>query len=301
MTHAEISAFIAVANLKSFLAAARLLNTNQSSVSQRVASLERALSATLFDRSTRSVSLSAEGERFMPYATRLLDAFADAHASTRAAQSATLRGHILPTMDPQPIQRALHQLMQSHPTIALDIQTSTGHEAIQGIQSRLFDFAILPPPDITGVRLRATTLLEIKEEVRPYVASGHALLKRRRLTLEQIGESGVPLVYITLWWKRPRQLRALIKAAAASCEMPAEVGVNWCTAGNGIMFLNAGYARRHIEAGILASLSIIDMPKTYRIMHLIKPRLTLLSEPLREFCAVVAKEAVGEGVEVRAG
>jgi DNA-binding transcriptional LysR family regulator len=298
MTHTEIATFVAVVQLKSFLSAARVLNVSQSTVSQRVAGLERSLGKVLFDRSTRSVELSLAGSRFMPHALRLLDAHADALASVAATQSTALKGHILPTIDPRPVQRAIVSLLQASPSLHIDIQTSTGHEAIQGIQNRLLDFALLPPPDIIGVRLRSTTMLSIKEEVLPFVSPLHDLAKRRKLTLGQLTQHRVPVAHLTLWWKRPRQLTQLLKAASTSSEMPVEVGVSWCQEGHGIMFLNAGYARRFVESGTLKPLVITDMPKTYRLMNLVKPRTAPVSTMLDDFCAVFAKEIAGDGVDV---
>ena len=44
----------------------------QSAVSTHLRQLEAALGTRLVERSTRSLALTAEGERFLPYAQRLL-------------------------------------------------------------------------------------------------------------------------------------------------------------------------------------------------------------------------------------
>jgi DNA-binding transcriptional LysR family regulator len=61
----ELEAVMAVARLGGFRAAAIELGTSATSVSNAVAGLEQRLGNRLFNRTTRSVSLSDAGERFV--------------------------------------------------------------------------------------------------------------------------------------------------------------------------------------------------------------------------------------------
>ncbi|NED85970.1 LysR family transcriptional regulator, partial [Streptomyces sp. SID11233] len=74
-------AFLAVADELHFTRAAARLYLAQQALSRDVRRLERELGAQLFVRSTRSVSLTPEGELLVPLARRLLDA----HDALRAA------------------------------------------------------------------------------------------------------------------------------------------------------------------------------------------------------------------------
>lgn len=67
----RLKAFLAVARTGSFTRAGSLLGTGQSSVSQSIASLEKKLGVTLFNRTRSEVSLTPEGMTFMEYAERL--------------------------------------------------------------------------------------------------------------------------------------------------------------------------------------------------------------------------------------
>jgi DNA-binding transcriptional LysR family regulator len=58
----QLSIFVAVAQASSFREAGRRLNLSSSAISQSVARLERALATRLFERSTRSVQLTPEGQ-----------------------------------------------------------------------------------------------------------------------------------------------------------------------------------------------------------------------------------------------
>ncbi|MGV3480996.1 MAG: LysR family transcriptional regulator [Sphingobium sp.] len=67
-----LSAFVAVADLRGFAAAARALGTSPPAITRAVAALERHLGVTLFHRSTRAVSLTDEGAALLDRARRIL-------------------------------------------------------------------------------------------------------------------------------------------------------------------------------------------------------------------------------------
>ncbi|KAF7598448.1 MAG: LysR family transcriptional regulator [Candidatus Dactylopiibacterium carminicum] len=69
----ELQTFLTVAELGSFSAAAKRLGLARSTVSQQVQTLEKALGLSLFHRTTRHVSLTADGERYAARAAVLVD------------------------------------------------------------------------------------------------------------------------------------------------------------------------------------------------------------------------------------
>src|SRR3984885_7400185 len=75
---AELSALSAVATRRSFRAAAAELGVSPSSLSHAVASMERRLGVRLFNRTTRSVSLTEAGEGFLARVQPALREIADA-------------------------------------------------------------------------------------------------------------------------------------------------------------------------------------------------------------------------------
>ena len=69
----DLRAFVAVAELASFRAAAEAIHLSQPALSRRVDKLEDALGVRLFDRDTRNVELTAVGRDFVRKARTLLD------------------------------------------------------------------------------------------------------------------------------------------------------------------------------------------------------------------------------------
>jgi DNA-binding transcriptional LysR family regulator len=74
----ELNAFIAVAETGGFSAAARRRGEAQSSVSKAIAALETRLGVALFNRSTRSVTLTDQGQRYYDRTKLLVEELDDA-------------------------------------------------------------------------------------------------------------------------------------------------------------------------------------------------------------------------------
>ncbi|WSJ91270.1 LysR family transcriptional regulator [Streptomyces sp. NBC_01304] len=85
-----LRAFAAVADELHFTRAAARLYVAQQALSRDVRRLERELGAELFVRSTRAVALTAEGERLLPYARRVLQAQDELHAAADGGSRALL-------------------------------------------------------------------------------------------------------------------------------------------------------------------------------------------------------------------
>src|SRR3954464_4809785 len=83
-----MTAFVAVADLQGFAAAARKLGLSASAITRLVASLEERLGARLLQRTTRSVMLTDVGARYLERARRIL---ADVDEAENAAEGERIR------------------------------------------------------------------------------------------------------------------------------------------------------------------------------------------------------------------
>ncbi|SIR61457.1 LysR family transcriptional regulator [Pseudacidovorax sp. RU35E] len=83
---AAMQTFIRVVETGSFSAVARELQATQSAVSKQVAALERSLGARLLSRTTRSLALTEEGERYFEQVRRLVAELAEAEGSLRQGE-----------------------------------------------------------------------------------------------------------------------------------------------------------------------------------------------------------------------
>ena len=73
MTLKQLEAFVRIANNKSFTLAAKELFITQPTVSAYINNLEEELGARLFDRTTKEVELSEEGDKIYLYAKEILE------------------------------------------------------------------------------------------------------------------------------------------------------------------------------------------------------------------------------------
>lgn len=105
-----MSAFVAVAELRGFAAGARRLGLSPPAVTRLVAALEERLSIRLLQRTTRSVTLTDAGARYLESARRILAAVDEAEGTARAERRAPMgrfvvaapnafgRSHVAPLM-----------------------------------------------------------------------------------------------------------------------------------------------------------------------------------------------------------
>ncbi|CAN5150830.1 LysR family transcriptional regulator [soil metagenome] len=85
---ATLAAFVKVAELRGFAPAARRLSLSPSAVTRLVAALEEHLGVRLLQRTTRLVTPTDEGERYLLQARRILAELDEADASLQATRAA---------------------------------------------------------------------------------------------------------------------------------------------------------------------------------------------------------------------
>lgn len=117
-----LNAFVQVAHTHSFVAAGRVLGVTASAVGKSVARLEERLGVRLFHRSTRSVTLTAEGELFLQRSRRILREIEEAEAELSQVSQAP-RGRLkvsLPLVG-HPFLPVLADFKQAYPDVELDL------------------------------------------------------------------------------------------------------------------------------------------------------------------------------------
>ncbi|MCA3823310.1 MAG: LysR family transcriptional regulator, partial [Burkholderia sp.] len=117
--------FVQVAETRSFVAAGRALGLSASAIGKRIARLEARLNVRLFHRSTRSITLTAEGARFLERCRRVI-AEIDAAEQELTHSAEAPRGRLrvsLPTIGTL-LLPVLADFMAAYPEIELDIDFS---------------------------------------------------------------------------------------------------------------------------------------------------------------------------------
>lgn len=151
----SFTVFVQVAEVRSFVAAGRLLGVSASAVGKSVARLEEKLGVRLFHRSTRSVTLTAEGTLFLQRSRRIL---AEIEAAEQELSQATTtpRGRLrvsLPLVSSL-VLPVLGDFMREYPEIELDLDFS---DRLVDVIEEGFD-AVIRTGDPTDSRLSARRL-----------------------------------------------------------------------------------------------------------------------------------------------
>jgi len=159
----ELTSFITVVEAGGFSAAARRLGDSQSGMSKSISALEKRLGVMLFNRSTRSVTLTDQGRKYYDRTKPLLEEMDEADGEltsstlevsglVRIAAPATFgRLHVLPLIP---------ELLSLHPKIRLDLSLS---DSVRDLVEDGIDLAIrvspVRDPDAVVKRVAGTSLV----------------------------------------------------------------------------------------------------------------------------------------------
>ncbi|NRF65963.1 LysR family transcriptional regulator [Aquincola sp. S2] len=123
----DLRVLLATADTGSLTAAGRRCGLSTAAVSAAMKRLETALGARLFDRTTRSIRPTAEGEVMVDHARRALDLIAEGQAKLRGERG-ELAGTIHVTASSAMAQRLLAgwlgEFAALHPRLEIDLQVS---------------------------------------------------------------------------------------------------------------------------------------------------------------------------------
>ena len=145
----DLRAFIAVAELSSFCAAAETIHLSQPALSRRVDKLENALGVRLFDRDTRNVELTAVGRDFARKARTLLDDLDEILLGVRDV-AANRWGQVtlacIPSTAHYFLPRVLRQYHHRFPRIRLRVIDESANEVLSAVAHGEAELGL----DITG-------------------------------------------------------------------------------------------------------------------------------------------------------
>ncbi|WP_426573052.1 LysR family transcriptional regulator [Aquihabitans sp. McL0605] len=292
MDFRQLSALTAVADHRSFSAAARALHTVQSNVSTHIANLERELGTPLVDRGTGQ--LTEAGELVVVRARRVqaeLEALSADVASSLGEISGQVRLGVIGTTGRWLIPMLLSELAASHPKVRLVVVDATTTSLIPQLAAGSLDLAIVNLP---AVDPDVDTELLFEEEHVLLLTDDHPLSGRPSITLSDL--AGVPLLLEPPGTGFRDDLDADAERAGVTLTAQAEV--------DGMRLL-ASLAYQGFGAAILPASAIVEWSDgtwstvalegtTPRGVGLATPRRGRLSAPTRSTIDVVRSVIASE-------
>ncbi|SIR94624.1 LysR family transcriptional regulator [Williamsia sterculiae] len=183
----QLSYFVAVCDELSFSRAAQRRFISQSAVSHQIRRLEHELGVALFERSTRSVSVTDAGSRLLPIARQMIELEASAHAAMKPTDR---RIRLAANMSfARQSLSAISGLRDAHPEAEVDFVIRSFGERMDSVVSGDVDVALIRGtvhrPDVDVRQLWVQDLV-IATAVR------HPLAGRATVTLRELAQ--YPLV-----------------------------------------------------------------------------------------------------------
>ncbi|GGF04629.1 LysR family transcriptional regulator [Aliidongia dinghuensis] len=277
--------FAAAAEASSLAAAARRLGLSPMLATRRLAALERDLGIRLMHRTTRSVSLTAEGEAFLPYAQAIVESEAAARASLRSASagvSGLLRVTVSASFGRRVVAPLVPRLLRQNPDLRIDLELT---DSVVDIVASGADLAIR----IGRLRDNSLVARRLAPSPRLLCAAPSYLAERGTpKTIDDLARHECLVVTGMTHWPfevagKERRVRVAGRFTASSLEGLRSA----CLGGGGITLLAAWNARDEIRDGKLVSLTLSDARPEEQTIWAVYPSSRLVLPKQRLFIATL--------------
>lgn len=187
MDIANLRAFVEVAETRSFSAAAAQLHLTQPAVSKRIAALEEAFRARLFDRIGRAVDLTEAGRALLPRARRILSELDDSHralSDLSGTVGGTLRLGTSHHIGLHRLPPTLRAFAARYPEVTLDLHFMDSEAACHAVETGDLELAVvtLPPEPRAGLDMQPVW----DDPLVVVCAPDHPLAQCRRLQIADL-------------------------------------------------------------------------------------------------------------------
>mgnify|MGYP003576630125 CR=1 FL=1 len=230
----QLRAFMALAEERSFTRAAAASHLSQPAFSALIRQLEESLGVRLFDRSTRHVALTAEGEDFGLAAQRVLGEF-DAALAGVQDRAARRRGRVSIALLPSPaadwLPGVLAGFAAEYPGIEMEVADVLSEPCIEAVRSGHADFALAATRADTP-ELRAERFCS--DDFHLVCPAGHPLPRLREPKPRDL--AAWPFVHLT----RTSSVRQYIDAATHPQTLPSVLEVDQLATVSGMVRAGLG-------------------------------------------------------------
>lgn len=246
----NLKLFVRVATLKAFGRAGEELGLSPTNASHRIRALESELDVKLFNRTTRAVSLTPDGEIFLEHAQRILDDV-EAARSVLSDRSRSVSGRLRVTASASfgrsHIVPFLPEFLRLHPDVELELNLT---DAIVDIVEQGYDIAFrlgeLAPSSLLAQK--------IDDDERVLVAAPTYL---ERAGVPEAPDDLLGHACLSLRTLKPWRLRAAdgqeqsLRVAGPVSSTLGDAIVEWALAGVGVAQMSLWHAGPHLRTGRL--------------------------------------------------
>lgn len=204
ITIKQLKAFVAVAKTRSFAEACELVHLSQPALSIAIKNLEGAVGGKLFERSTRALALTPEGEVFFPVAQRLLGdwdvAVEDLH-SLFALRQGKLNIAAMPSFASSLLPPALKVYREQYPDINVTVDDVIAEDVVDLVRSGRMEIGVTFEPG-DAEDLEFTPLFS--DHFVAVLPADHPLLKQKKIKWQALQD------YDLIALQKPSSIRMLV-------------------------------------------------------------------------------------------
>ncbi|MFJ5547371.1 LysR family transcriptional regulator [Streptomyces sp. NPDC093225] len=258
---------VALAETRNFTRAAERCDVVQSSLSHRIAGLERELGVRLFARSSRRVELTSAGTAFLAAARDCLAA-ADRAVADAAAAAGVVRGRlavgVIVTTAAVDIPDLLQRYRASYPDVHVRLRAGGSDELAAAVRTGDLDIAFLGLPE--GERPAGVESLALDHDRHVLIVpAGHRLAGAAPVTLREIADE----TYVDFTAGTPARAQSDQAFAAAGLVRDvayeagfAELVPGLVARGLGVALMPSAFIRPVVAADpALALVPVVDGPR----------------------------------------
>ncbi|KIF82804.1 LysR substrate-binding domain-containing protein [Noviherbaspirillum autotrophicum] len=252
-TSSELAFFVLLAKKASLSATARELNITPPAVTKRLAQLEQRLGVRLVNRTTRTVSLTNEGELYLAHASRILDEIREMEEQVAATRDA-----------PKGLLRVNATLGFGRTTVAPLISTYARRYPDVAVQLQLTDRPLNLVEEAFDLGIRFGELPDSRLSARK-VMSNRRFLCASPAYLKQFGEPKTPHDLVQhrcilhrqnddahgIWRLTKGRKTETVKVDGTLSSNDGDVVQNWALDGHGILMRSEWDVARYLESGRL--------------------------------------------------
>ena len=185
----QIQYFAAVAEYGSFRQAAFRLNITQPTLSNQVASMEKALKIQLFERSRKGINTTPEGRELLGSARRILEeaqGFTTQAALLSGGGMGTYRLGVTPTLGPYLLPHILSPIHNHHLDLKLYVREDAPSDLETGLINGQHDFILTTLPIMSNELVVAPLF---REPLKLALPTNHKLASKARVNrVDLLGE-----------------------------------------------------------------------------------------------------------------
>lgn len=155
----QLETFRWIARLRSFSRTADKVNATQSTVSMRLAELEKELGVTLVDRTRRSVRLTPKGREMLRHAEEIASVVAEIRQTVGDARalSGSLRVGLSELIAVTWLPKLVHAVKERYPLIDVELRVGLSAQMLASLQADELDLLLVPVDDqpVHGMRVES--------------------------------------------------------------------------------------------------------------------------------------------------